>query len=160
MVNNIHSNYISQMIFLKIFFFNLKLASVAILFVASASADKYGGGGDGYGKVEASGTACIVKVLFLLVLVGNHLFRIYIYKQGSYCNCHYCKCEKGSVHCDKHGYGETTFNFQNIFVNNNKISFESPGKKYCFGSSEGQYCHCDFCKCSKGFGSSGYGKCH
>ncbi len=36
----------------------------------------------------------------------------------------------------------------------------SPGKKYCFGSSEGQYCHCDFCKCSKGYGSSGYGKCH
>ena len=37
---------------------------------------------------EATGTACIVK--------------------GSYCNCHYCKCEKGQVHCGygKHGYGE------------------------------------------------------
>ena len=32
------------------------------------------------------GTACIVK--------------------GSYCNCHYCKCEKGWVHCKGHGYGK------------------------------------------------------
>ena len=36
--------------------------------------------------MKATGTACIVK--------------------GSYCNCHYCKCEKGHVHCkEKHGYG-------------------------------------------------------
>lgn len=43
----------------------------------------------GYGKHgghgKAGGTACIVK--------------------GSYCACHYCKCEKGHVHCGKHGYG-------------------------------------------------------
>ena len=32
-----------------------------------------------------SGTACIVK--------------------GSYCNCHYCKCEKGSVSCSGYGHG-------------------------------------------------------
>ncbi len=95
----------------------MKLASLAILFVASASADKYGGGGDGYGKVEASGTACIVKVLFSLVFFGEIIHFVFLSIQGSYCNCHYCKCEKGSVHCDKHGYGETTFNFQNIFVN-------------------------------------------
>ena len=38
-------------------------------------------------KKGASGTACIVK--------------------GSYCSCHYCKCEKGWVHCGKkHGYGK------------------------------------------------------
>lgn len=37
---------------------------------------------------HGGGTACIVK--------------------GSYCNCHYCKCEKGHVHCSgygKHGHG-------------------------------------------------------
>ena len=71
------------------------------------------------GKHGAHGTACIVK--------------------GSYCSCHYCKCEKGWVHCGyKHGHG----------------------KKYCYGSMEGQYCHCDYCKCKHGFGSKGYGKCH
>ena len=44
------------------------------------------GKGHGHGK-GAGGTACIVK--------------------GSYCSCHYCKCEKGWVHCGKkHGYGE------------------------------------------------------
>ena len=25
--------------------------------------------------------------------------------QGSYCQCHYCKCEKGHVHCKGHGHG-------------------------------------------------------
>ena len=24
----------------------------------------------------------------------------------------------------------------------------STGKKYCYGSTEGEYCHCDFCKVS------------
>ena len=46
--------------------------------------DDYGhGGGGGYG----GGTACIVK--------------------GSYCQCHYCKCEHGFLHCGKgkDGYG-------------------------------------------------------
>ena len=33
------------------------------------------------GHSHGSGTACIVK--------------------GSYCNCHYCKCEHGQVHCGK-----------------------------------------------------------
>ena len=33
------------------------------------------------------------------------------------------------------------------------------GKKFCYGSTEGQYCHCDYCKCKHGFGSTGYGKC-
>ena len=42
-----------------------------------------------HGHHDAKGTACIVK--------------------GSYCNCHYCKCEKGHVHCGgygKHGHGK------------------------------------------------------
>ena len=34
------------------------------------------GGGHGGGGGKGSGSACIVK--------------------GSYCSCHYCKCEKGS----------------------------------------------------------------
>ena len=25
--------------------------------------------------------------------------------KGSYCNCHYYKCEKGHVHCDGYGKG-------------------------------------------------------
>ena len=32
-----------------------------------------------------SGTACIVK--------------------GSYCQCHYCKCEHGQLHCSGYGHG-------------------------------------------------------
>ena len=31
------------------------------------------------------GTSCVVK--------------------GSYCQCHYCKCEKGHIHCKGHGHG-------------------------------------------------------
>ena len=31
------------------------------------------------------------------------------------------------------------------------------GKKYCYGSSEGEYCHCDYCKCKHGYGVKGYG---
>ena len=23
--------------------------------------------------------------------------------KGSYCSCHYCKCEHGNIHCQKHG---------------------------------------------------------
>ena len=52
-----------------------------------------GGHGGGYGgQGGGGGTACIVK--------------------GSYCQCHYCKCEKGHVSCKGYGhehggYGET-----------------------------------------------------
>merc|ERR1712223_1516968 len=64
-----------------------------------------GGYSGGHGKGTGTGTACIVK--------------------GSYCNCHYCKCEKGHISCG-HGHGY--------------------GKKYCYGGMEGEYCHCDYCK--------------
>ena len=76
--------------------------------------------GYGHGHHKAGGTACLVK--------------------GSYCNCHYCKCEKGTVHCG--GYGKGGY-----------------GKKYCYGSTQGEYCHCDYCKCKHGYGTSGYGHC-
>ena len=76
--------------------------------------------GYGHGHHKAGGTACLVK--------------------GSYCNCHYCKCDKGTVHCG--GYGKGGY-----------------GKKYCYGSTQGEYCHCDYCKCKHGYGSSGYGHC-
>ena len=33
------------------------------------------------------------------------------------------------------------------------------GKKYCYGGVEGEYCHCDYCKCKHGFGQEGYGGC-
>ena len=59
-----------------------------------------GGYGGGYGGGHGGGTACIVK--------------------GSYCQCHYCKCEKGQLHCQKKGLG-----FHKGF-----------GKRYCYGSME------------------------
>ena len=30
------------------------------------------------------------------------------------------------------------------------------GKSYCYGGTEGEYCHCDYCKCKHGFGEKGY----
>lgn len=35
------------------------------------------------------------------------------------------------------------------------FSSPSPGKKYCYGSTQGEYCHCDYCKCKHGYGSKG-----
>ena len=29
------------------------------------------------------------------------------------------------------------------------------GKSYCYGGTEGEYCHCDYCKCKHGFGQKG-----
>merc|ERR1712105_400850 len=82
------------------------------------------GRSDGYGHGHShsgGGTACIVK--------------------GSYCQCHYCKCEHGHVHCSGYGKGG------------------GYGKKFCYGGTEGEYCHCDYCKCKHGFGQDGYGGC-
>ncbi len=53
----------------------------------------------GHGHHDGKGTACIVK--------------------GSYCNCHYCKCEKGWVHCGgygKHGHGKTSIDIINFIT--------------------------------------------
>ena len=50
--------------------------------------DGYGSGHDSYGKGggKGGGTSCVVK--------------------GSYCQCHYCKCEHGHLNCGKKGgYG-------------------------------------------------------
>ena len=65
---------------------------------------------DGYGHGHSShgiGTACIVK--------------------GSYCQCHYCKCEKGHIHCKGHGhgggYGKCYFTFYNFLKF--KIQFQA-----------------------------------
>ena len=52
------------------------------------------------GGHHGTGTGCVVK--------------------GSYCQCHYCKCEKGQLHCQKKGLG-----FHKGF-----------GKRYCYGSME------------------------
>ena len=51
------------------------------VYIQTAEADH--GHGHGHGHY-AKGTACIVK--------------------GSYCNCHYCKCEKGHIHCGGYGH--------------------------------------------------------
>ena len=59
--------------------------------------------GDGYGHGHSShgiGTACIVKVDTYLH-ISTHISTV----QGSYCQCHYCKCEKGHIHCKGHGHG-------------------------------------------------------
>ena len=40
------------------------------------------------------------------------------------------------------------------------LQFFALGKKYCYGSTQGEYCHCDYCKCKHGYGSTGYGHCH
>merc|ERR1712029_90879 len=99
--------------------FKLSLLLLFVNFLALTYAD------DGYGKGGGggSGSACIVK--------------------GSYCSCHYCRCEKGQINCGK-GYGHGG----------------GYGKKYCYGGMEGEYCHCDYCKCKNGFGfasKGGYG---
>ena len=60
--------------------------ALVFVYVENAEAGGYGHGGHGgHGGHAAKGTACIVK--------------------GSYCNCHYCKCEKGHVHCGGYGGG-------------------------------------------------------
>ena len=90
------------------------------------------GGGHGHSKGTGTGTACIVKVLLCNVLDGdctkeklnkwqsinrlhiteapikNQFFPALMFPlvvQGSYCNCHYCKCEKGHISCGGYGHG-------------------------------------------------------
>ena len=75
----------------------MKLAVVFVVcaYLGAVSSSGYGGGGGhgggghggggGGGGGSGSGTACIVK--------------------GSYCNCHYCKCEKGQISCSGYGHG-------------------------------------------------------
>merc|ERR1711953_1569495 len=94
----------------------LSLVSTSLLSLVTA--DGYGDKGGGSG----SGSACIVK--------------------GSYCSCHYCKCEKGQISCKGGHHGGGGY-----------------GKKYCYGGMEGEYCHCDYCNCKHGFGQEGYGGC-
>merc|ERR1711982_12580 len=65
--------------------YTINMAKLLLLFVIFsivtpfifATFGGYGKGGGGYGGGHGGGTACIVK--------------------GSYCQCHYCKCEKGHV---------------------------------------------------------------
>ena len=69
----------------------LLVSSVAAVLFLMVILDQPGSAvafGKGHGHHKgADGTACIVK--------------------GSYCSCHYCKCEKGWVHCGhKHGHGK------------------------------------------------------
>merc|ERR1719278_1236151 len=71
------------------------------------------------GSHHGTGTSCVVK--------------------GSYCQCHYCKCEKGQIHCRHKSHHAYASGF---------------GKTYCYGSMEGEYCHCDYCRCKHGYGLS------
>ncbi len=73
------------------------LASLAVVALSLLSGEASADHGHGHGHKSGSGTACIVK--------------------GSYCNCHYCKCEKGWVHCGygKHGHGEQSDFFDFFF---------------------------------------------
>ncbi len=58
--------------------------------------------------------------------------------------------EEISTHCEFKKLAELDAYF---------LSVSFAGKKFCYGSTEGQYCHCDYCKCKHGFGSTGYGHC-
>lgn len=72
----------------RVMFAVMAVAFLIVLFDQPAGTEAGYGKGHGHGHGHgASGTACIVK--------------------GSYCSCHYCKCEKGHIHCGKHGgYGK------------------------------------------------------
>ena len=72
------------------------------LFIENTEADGYGSS-HGHSH-SAKGTACIVK--------------------GSYCNCHYCKCEKGHVHCGGYGKGGHGKTFYPIILNDSIFRFE------------------------------------
>merc|ERR1712029_1167472 len=43
--------------------------------------------------------------------------------KGSYCSCHYCRCDHGFIHCVKHG--ATAYH-------------HGIGKNYCYGHMEGE----------------------
>ena len=43
-----------------------------------------------------------------------------------------------------------------VWVTRGQLRFFS-GKKYCYGSMEGEYCHCDYCKCKHGYGQDSKG---
>ena len=76
--------------------------------------------------------------------------------KGSYCQCHYCKCEHGHIHCKGHGhgggYGGCGTKKESVVIHD-----DVSGKKYCYGSMEGEYCHCDYCKCKHGYGQDSKG---
>ena len=59
-------------------------------------------------------------------------------------------CEKGQInHCSSGGYKGGSGGYGH--------GSGGYGKDYCYGSMEGEYCTCDFCKCKTGFGVLGYG---
>ena len=62
-----------------------RLLSLALVILLTFIACILGTYGIGHGGGHGGGSACIVK--------------------GSYCNCHYCKCEKGQVGCKGYGHG-------------------------------------------------------
>ena len=57
---------------------------------------------------------------------------------------------------DRHEARQGSYTYT-IYVCTTKVYYV--GKKYCYGGIEGEYCHCDYCKCKHGFGQSGYGGC-
>ena len=63
------------------------------------------GGGHGHSKGSGTGTACIIKVKLCVFLVAKSTKSSPYGVQGSYCNCHYCKCEKGHISCGGYGHG-------------------------------------------------------
>ena len=59
------------------------------------------------GSHHGTGTGCVVK--------------------GSYCQCHYCKCEKGHVSCKGYGH-EKGYGNNNIRINSNFSLIHINGK--------------------------------
>merc|ERR1712032_770344 len=81
--------------------------------------------------------------------------------KGSRCECHYCRCVHGHVHCQpgyKGGAGGPGLlgKFSSLLhkaigkvVELGRIAL---GKHYCYGQAEAEACHCDYCPCRASFG--------
>ena len=101
--------------------------------------------------------------------------------KGSTCQCHYCKCERGNLYCLPHHKGFSTFS--NGFLDEMSKSIDKlfglitkknkgnldwidmtqlishlifQGKNYCYGPTESEECHCDYCMCRTSFGREGH----
>ena len=89
--------------------------------------------------------------------------------KGTTCQCHFCKCEHGTVLCGAGGHGELTFFLADCLYAGHwsgllgglkvavaqvvgKLKKLAVGKHYCYGAVEAERCHCDLCLCNSGVG--------
>ena len=85
------------------------------------------------GELQAEELPQLSRVPLVPATRGNCLTRILVIVSTM---LYPSACEKGQInHCSKGGYGSGGGGY---------------GKDYCYGSMEGEYCTCDFCKCKTG----------